>query len=188
MKLSFKHLTAACAALLLGAATLNAQTGTTGTSSAGAPATDQQSPDRTPTTPTSPAASGPATTATPDNNVPGSAATDTSTNAAPSTSAATTTNTSTTTTSTQRSAMAPRTIYLGTGYKGTPASLTIKHGYKVYDENGKLVGHLTDLSGSTIKSLPASGDFEIKTRAGKLIGSTQSGDGVDSSRAVQLTR
>jgi hypothetical protein len=183
MKLSFKHLTAAGAAVLLGAATLNAQTGTPGTSSAGAPATDQQSPDRTPTTSASAPSPAGATTTNGDNNNPGSSATDTSTNAAPSTSAATTTNTA----SKASHAMSARTIYLGTGYKGTPASLAIKHGYKVYDENGKLVGHLTDTSGSTIKALPASGDFQIKTRAGKLIGSTQAGDGVDSSRAVQLT-
>ena len=66
--------------------------------------------------------------------------------------------------------------------------LSVRPSGNVYTSDGKLVGHLTDVNGKAIKSIPSSGDYEIQTRAGRIVASSSSSTpGVDSSRSMQIT-
>ena len=57
---------------------------------------------------------------------------------------------------------------------------------KVYDSEGDLVGHVTNLNGSDIRGVPMRDEFKIKSPDGTLIASTRPSSAYDSDRKVSL--
>ena len=81
------------------------------------------------------------------------------------------------------------TIYVNSSSKWDASKgLSVRPSGNVYNSEGKLVGHLTDVDGKAIKSIPSSGDYEVQTRAGRIVAaSNASAPGVDGSRSMQIT-
>jgi hypothetical protein len=59
---------------------------------------------------------------------------------------------------------------------------------KVYNNDGDYIGHLTNLSGSDIASLPVRDEFKIRSPGGSIIASTRPSSAYDSDRKVMLSR
>ena len=57
---------------------------------------------------------------------------------------------------------------------------------KVYDSDGDLVGHVTNLGGSDIRGVPMRDEFKIKSPDGTLIASTRPSSAYDSDRKVTI--
>jgi len=79
-------------------------------------------------------------------------------------------------------------IYINSSSKwDTSKGLSVRPSGNVYNADGKLVGHLTDVDGKAIKSIPGSGDYEIQTRSGKILASSNAAvPGIDSARSMQI--
>lgn len=84
-----------------------------------------------------------------------------------------------------------RMLYLRDIYHGS-----IKHGSQVfvrpngriYDQDGDYVGHLTDLNGDDIKSIPSDRRYKIRNKKGTIIASTRLTNDFDSGRTIILAR
>ncbi len=84
-----------------------------------------------------------------------------------------------------------RTLYLRTSYHGAiknSSHVFIRPNGRIYDEDGDYVGHLTDLNGDDLKSIPDDHRYKIRNLKGTVIASTKLTDDFDSDRTVTLAR
>ncbi|SDT88852.1 hypothetical protein SAMN05444156_0451 [Verrucomicrobium sp. GAS474] len=86
---------------------------------------------------------------------------------------------------------APMTFYIRKAESGglkDGDALTVRASGKVYDSDGDVVGHLTNLSGSDVRSTPVRDEYKIKSPGGTLIASTRPSSAYDSDRKVTVVR
>jgi len=84
-----------------------------------------------------------------------------------------------------------RLLYLRDTYHGSiknGSQVFIRPNGRIYDQDGDYVGHLTDLNGDDIRSIPSDRRYKIRNLKGTIIASTRLTDDFDSGRTIILAR
>lgn len=93
--------------------------------------------------------------------------------------------------STTRTSAKTRTLYLRSSYHGSiknGSQVFIRPNGRIYDQDSDYVGHLTDLDGDDLKTIPVDHRYKIRNLKGTVIASTKLSDSFDSDRTVTLAR
>lgn len=96
-----------------------------------------------------------------------------------------------TTVSTTKVTTQMRTLFLRDIYQGSVkngSQVFVRPNGKIYDQDGDYVGHLTDLNGDDIRSIPLDHRYKIRNAKGTIIASTKLTPAYDSGRTITLAR
>ncbi len=84
-----------------------------------------------------------------------------------------------------------RTLYLRAGYHGEVKSDTqvfVRPNGRIYDGDAEYIGHLTNLDGEDLQSIPDDRRYKIRNLNGSVIASTKLSSSFDSDRTISLAR